>query len=98
MNFIRFCSLFVILTPIYRDVLTLTEFYNDLKKYEPIVEKALEDEISPSEVLNGKLRYICLSGCYQNIDITSIHYILRGETPLYLCSKYPEKEYIFYRI
>ncbi len=98
MNLIKFSVIFVILNPIYRDIITLNEFQIKLNKYEPIIERALEEEIAPSTVLNNELKFICISGCYQDIDSSYMSYILRDTTPLNLSSQYLEKEYVFYRI
>ena len=91
-------ALIFFLIPLYYDYIYLNNFDDLVIKYQPLVDEALSHEISPSEVLNNQLRYICHAGCYLDIETDSIYYSLQSIKPLFYSGQYLEKDFIFYRI
>ncbi len=98
MKFIFASLLCFIFTPLIQDISTLNNFSLLIEKYQPEVENALENEGYPGLILPESLRYICHSGCFEDIFSTEIKYTLMGTKALYLAGKYPQQDFVYYRI
>jgi len=79
------------------DVFTLYDFNILCTKAEKLITQNLNEEILPSEGLDKRLTFVCLSGCSSSLNYTNglISYKLIGKQIILLSGEYPEKEFVY---
>jgi len=94
---ILFFPIIFLLFTMVIDAFTLYEFNILCHKAVEKITQNLNEEKLPSEGLDKRLTFVCLSGCNSSINYTNglINYKLIGKQVILLSGEYPEQEFIY---